>query len=399
MKRLIGYTAALCLLAVMVGCGGVTSTGTLAYISNSNGTGFTVYTVNTDGTLTLSSISPQDTPTGPKVLKFSANGKWAYFLDNNGANTNLYAYTRSGNGSLETHIDTYPVGPNASSLVISPNSTFIYVALPNSNELAIYSIDQSTGILTQVGSNVTVGYAMTQLVINSSGSLLYGLSPTQQAVIPFALNTSSGVATQGTPQTSGIDPIYMVLSVNSSYVYVLDHTGTTAVKFDSGGNPTAFSPNIHGYNVGSTGTLTEMSGSPFNENPDATLGTYPTNPIAGATTNDSRYLYVANQGSHNISIFKINSTSGVLQEVLNTTTLVNGTSITSGSPFDCGTGCTTPSFVAVASANNAMYLIDEPDGKIFQYKINQNTGQLRAQNPASVSAQSATSDPTWITIR
>ena len=52
MKRLIGYTAALCLLAFTVGCGGVTSTGTLAYISNSTGTGFTVYTVNTDGTLT-----------------------------------------------------------------------------------------------------------------------------------------------------------------------------------------------------------------------------------------------------------------------------------------------------------------------------------------------------------
>ena len=88
MKHLIGYTAALCLLAFTVGCGGVTSTGTLAYISNSNGSGFTVYTVNTDGTLTTSSISPQSTPTpggsGPKVLQFSPNGKWAYYLDNAG---------------------------------------------------------------------------------------------------------------------------------------------------------------------------------------------------------------------------------------------------------------------------------------------------------------------------
>ena len=84
MKRLIGYTAALCLLAITVGCGGVTSTGTLAYISNSNGTGFTVFTVNTDGTLTMSNISPQSTPTrrrteGDPVFP---NGKWAYFLDN-----------------------------------------------------------------------------------------------------------------------------------------------------------------------------------------------------------------------------------------------------------------------------------------------------------------------------
>jgi 6-phosphogluconolactonase (cycloisomerase 2 family) len=400
MKRLIGYTAALCLLAIMVGCGGVTSTGTLAYVSNSTGTGFSVYTVNTDGTLTQSSISPQDTPTGPMVLKFTANGKWAYFLDTGG---NLYGYTRTGDGSLQTLIDTYPVGASASSLVISPNSTFIYVALPNPSnpslaQLATYSIDQSTGILTQVGSNAYPGYSLTQLVINSAGSLLYGLSPSQAAVVPFSLSASSGVATQGTPQSVGIDPIYMVLSVNSSFLYVLDHTGTTAVQFSSNGTPTAYSPNIFGFNIGTTGALTAMPGSPFNENPDATTSIYPTNPIAGATTNDSRYLYVANQGSHNISIYKINSTSGVLTEVLNTTTLVNGVSVTSGSPFDCGTGCTTPSFVAVSSANNAMYLLDESAGKLFQFKINQNTGQLRAQSPA-IPTGSALSNPTWITIR
>ena len=61
--------------------------------------------------------------------------------------------------------------------------------------------------------------------------------------------------------------------------------------------------------------------------------------------------------------------------------------------------CSTPSFVAVAKANNALYLLDTPAGKIFQFAINQNTGQLRALNPAFVSAESATSNPTWITIR
>ena len=146
MKRFIGYTAALCLLAFTVGCGGVSNTGTLAYISNSSGTGFTVFTVNTDGTLTLNSISPQSTPAAPKMLQFTANGKWAYFLDAAGAN--IYAYTRAGNGTLATLIDHYPVN-GASSLVIAPNSTFLYVSLPNSQngQLAVFSIDQSTGIL------------------------------------------------------------------------------------------------------------------------------------------------------------------------------------------------------------------------------------------------------------
>ena len=67
------------------------------------GTGFTVFNVNTDGTLTMASISPQTTPAAPKMLQFSANGKWAYFLDAAGAN--IYAYTRAGNGTLATPID------------------------------------------------------------------------------------------------------------------------------------------------------------------------------------------------------------------------------------------------------------------------------------------------------
>ena len=132
MKRLIGCVAVLCLLALTVGCGGVTSNGTLAYISNSNGTGFTVFQVNNNGTLTTSTISPipSSTPSGdgPKVIQFSANGKWAYFLD--AAGNYIYAYTRSGNGTLPIFIGQYAVN-GASSLVIAPNSTYLYVSLPN----------------------------------------------------------------------------------------------------------------------------------------------------------------------------------------------------------------------------------------------------------------------------
>jgi 6-phosphogluconolactonase (cycloisomerase 2 family) len=395
MKRLIGYTAALCLLALMVGCGGVTSTGTLAYISNSTGSGFTVFTVNSDGTLTKSSISPQNTP-APKVLQFTANGKWAYFLDAGGAN--IYAYTRSGNGSLTTKIDSYPVSGTASALVLSPNNTFLYVALPDIQKIAIYSIDSATGILSQVGSPTQVGYSITQLVMAPGGSLLFGLSPSQQAVLTFTLNSSSGVATQAATLPVGVNPSYMVLSANGSYLYVLDHTATGTNN--SIGVPT---PNIYGFNVVSSGVLTQMAGSPFNENPavstDATGAqtvTAPTNPVGGATSNDTRYLFVANQGSHNISAFKINSTSGELTEVLGATTTVNTITTSTASPFDCGSGCTTPSFIAVANANNGLFLLDTPANKIFQFKINQNTGQLRPQNPASVSAEG---NPTWITIR
>jgi 6-phosphogluconolactonase (cycloisomerase 2 family) len=182
----------------------------------------------------------------------------------------------------------------------------------------------------------------------------------------------------------------MILSANGSFMYVPD---TKDLGANSAGIMT---PSIYAFNVSGT-TLTYMAGQPFHGNAAAVGGAIPTNPVAGATTHDTRYLFIANQSSHNISAFQINSTSGEPTEVLGSTTTVNGVQVSTASPFDCG--CTTPSFTSVTNANNGLYVVDDPAGKIYQFQIDQNTGRLRAQNPASVSAETATSNPTWITIR
>ena len=57
--------------------------------------------------------------------------------------------------------------------MVAPNSTFLYVSLPNTQDgqLAIFSIDQSTGILSQVGSSIQVEpRRCTQLVMAPGGS-------------------------------------------------------------------------------------------------------------------------------------------------------------------------------------------------------------------------------------
>ena len=396
MKRLIACMAGLCLLALMVGCGGVSSTGTFAYVANKSGGGFTVYTVNADGTLTLNSISPQNTPAnpGPLDLVFTPNSKWAYFLDASGSH--VYGYTRAGNGTLASAVDTngYSVGPGASSLVVSTNSNFVYVALPTTKQLAIYSIDQSTGQLSQVGSNINIGYAIDQLVMTPSGNLLLGLSTAQQVVVSWTLVSSTGVATQVATTPVGIQPSYLALSTNGSYAYVMDHVATTTV---TSGGASYTTPNIYGFSVLSSGVLQAMADSPFNENPDVN-GVYPTNPVFAVTSNDNRYLFVANQGTHNISSFKISTTTGELTEVLGSKTVVNGITTSTASPFDCGTGCVSPYFMSVPAGNNALYVLDpsSSSNKLFQFKIDQNTGRLRAMTPASLSGLST---PNWITLK
>ena len=386
MKRLIGFTAALCLLAIMAGCGGVNSTGTLAYISNSTGTGFTVYNINTDGTLTRSSISPLNTPEPPQVLQFSPNGKWAYFLDTSGSN--IYAYTRAGNGTLAIQIDVIPVGPGASSLVVSSNSNFVYVSLPATKMIATFSIDQSTGDLTQVGSNALLGVDIIQLALSPNGSVLFGLSQKGQAVLSFTLTASTGVATLTNTYPVGNTPEHLIISPNGLYAYVIDSASVYTVP--ASGKTT---PNIFGFTIGTAGALTPMPDSPFQENADAS-GNYPNTPKGGAVSSDNRYLFVANNGTDNISAYQISSTTGELSEVLGSVSIVNGVSVSTASPFSC-TPCK-PSFVAVPGGNNALFTLDYANNLIYQFLIDQNTGKLRAQTPASVGAEGS---PTWITIR
>jgi 6-phosphogluconolactonase (cycloisomerase 2 family) len=399
MKRLIACMAALCLVALTVGCGGVSSSGTLAYVSNSTGTGFTVFTVNTNGTLTPASISPQTTPAAPKMLQFSPNGRWAYFLDTPG--TNIIAFTRAGNGTLATHIDTIPVNGAASSLVISPNNLFLYVSLPGAltGELATYRIDQSTGDLFQVfGSNTPLGFSITQLLMAPNGSVLYGLAPAQQAVLTFTLNASTGLATG--PNTFAVGPTPpcrdyltntadqapcggMILSANGNFLYVVDQTATGSF----------------------TNIVTGLSGSPFHENADLIQvggqNLFPTEPVAGVTSSDSRFLFIANLGTKNISVFKIGTGSplglGELDEVKGPGLItVNGNQVSTQSPFDCGTGCSAPDFLSVSKTNNALFVLDTNAAKIFQFNVDQNTGRLRPLSPASLSAGAT---PTFITLR
>jgi 6-phosphogluconolactonase (cycloisomerase 2 family) len=387
------------------------SSGIPAYVANSTGTGFTVYTVNTDGTLTRASISPQSTPAAPIDLVFTSNGKWAYFLDEGGQN--IWAYTRAGDGSLATQIDHYPV-PGASAIALAPSGSFLYVALPKvlNGELVIYSIDPATGILSQqASSTVQVGYPIDQLSIASSGGVLYGLSKKAQTVVSWTLTSSNGNATQSTATPVGLSPSWMVLSPNGSYLYVLDSQGTTSRPTPNNLNPTGTcsttapdptfcSPNIYGFTTAGNGLLTQMAGSPFNENYDLRTNTFPANPAGGVVTNDNKYLFVVNQGSNQISAFQINSTTnpGEPVEVPGSVSSVNGVQTSTASPFPCGPGCNAPSFAAASGTDNGLYVIDQTDGKIFQFSIDQNTGRLLPQTPAFVPAESATSSPVWITI-
>src|SRR5262249_48280635 len=143
----------------------------------------------------------------------------------------------------------------------------------------------------------------------------------------------------------------------------------------------ANSNNISGYTISaSSGTLTPIPGSPF---------AAATNPASGTVDPTGRFIYVANEGSGNISGYTISASSGALAPI-------------SGSPFAAGTF---PVSVAVDPSGRFVYVTNGISDDVSVYMISATTGALTAVGtvrarggPTSIALTSGTS-PVTITPR
>src|SRR5215471_9382767 len=82
-----------------------------------------------------------------------------------------------------------------------------------------------------------------------------------------------------------------------------------------------------------------------------------TNPSALAMDSKGKFLYVANKGSNNISVFSINSTSGALTEV-------------TGSPFPTGT----QPIALTLSPRGFLYVANSGAGSVSAYQVSSSGG-------------------------
>jgi 6-phosphogluconolactonase (cycloisomerase 2 family) len=290
-----------------------------------------------------------------------------YIYVGNGANANIAGFSVSTTGALSVLSNSpYNNGVAASSLAVTPANTFLYAG--TANGIYAYSI-ASDGSLTVLNSGAAVAQdvvlaSFMQVESDSTGSYLLaagiGTSVDAQAIGIYSIDTTTGLLTAitapplklytGTGTTATvITPTGMLITPNNSYVYVsLGSLGVQVLTLGTGGalsagtNATillpkststipadyglASDPNsaflfvaeintgLRVLTIGSGGTLSEVSGSPY------TVGT---GPAAVALDTTGSYVYVANKGSNNISAFTLTAASGKLTAV-------------SGSPFSSG---------------------------------------------------------------
>jgi 6-phosphogluconolactonase (cycloisomerase 2 family) len=359
--KLTSLAVLLALVAGVVSCGGGSS-GHFLYVIGPGSNSVFGFQQTSDGGITALT-SPFDTDSEPVSMVIHPSGLLAFVA--NFAGNNISIYTRDKKGHLSAAKDPVTgnlVGPiaagtNPVSVTLSPNGNFLYVLNQGSSNISVFSVDQTDGALTPLKNNPTTSTPANPraMVAAPNGKFLYIANPTLGTISGFVMGSDGSLSTiSGSPFNAGTSPAWVTVDPQSKFLYVADQSANQILAFTIDAG---------------TGVPSAISGSPFNAG---------THPVSLATDSSGVLLVAANQGSNNISAYSINTSSGALSQI-------------SGSPF--GTGIS-PDFVTVDFTNSFVYVGDSVSNDLTVFAIK--SGALTA---VSGSPFNVPTSPAWITSR
>ena len=345
MRRIRGpiYGLVCFLLAGLSGCnsgfftkggsssGGTTNTGDYLYVANTNNTYLAGFGFSSTGTLSVLSNSPYNNGIAAQSLAVNPANTFLYVATTNG----IYVYLINSNGSITVQNSGTVAAQDmvATSMQVDSTGGYLLAAgistATSSQAIGIYQIDSSTGLLTALTGSPLALYtgpstspsvvAPTSMLITPNNTSVYvslGSLGVQVLTLGSGGGLSAGTApTLLSPVTASTSPQDWGLASDpkSAFLFV-----------------TEINTGLRVFSIGTGGSLSEVSGSPY------AVGTGPTGVILDTT---GSYVYVANKGSNNISAFTLAAASGKLTAV-------------TGSPF--GSGGQLP--IAMVNDNSKTYI-------------------------------------------
>lgn len=331
---------------IFSGAAPVTYTPTFAYIANSGDNSISGYAIDpANGALTAVPGSPFAAGTTPDSVTTDPAGRFL-FAANSGSNS-ISVYTIGAQTGALTPVAGSPfaTGSGPTSLAVDATGSFVYSVNTAQKNFSGFTISP-TGTLTSLScNNSTGGTNPTSLAMEPAGFLNYTTDAASNtlfigAIEPF-LNFPSADCPGGTLSvTTDTAPSAVVVHPSSTYVYVANSGSNDVSGFLVNSN-TSFGAQ----------TLTPITGQPF------AAGTIP---MAVAADPLGRFLYVANQGSNNVSAYTVSKLTGVLTP-------------TNGSPFAVGTA---PSSVTVDVSGQFVYVTNSGSNNVSVFSINPATGAL-----------------------
>jgi 6-phosphogluconolactonase (cycloisomerase 2 family) len=180
----------------------------------------------------------------PMAMAFNRLGTIAYVLYAGSSSSNTFSsqikvysvdVTTGTLTGPSSGVQACVLGGNPWSLRIDPNDKFAYAACLSTDELLAYSINSTTGALTNAGTlPVTGGSKLASLAIDSFGRFLFAARQQpwlNQNVLSYQVSATTGALTlangvlTGCPGGGCVGPIAAVTDPQGQFVYALDSQG------------------------------------------------------------------------------------------------------------------------------------------------------------------------------
>ncbi len=163
------------------------------------------------GTGMLTPNTPASVPTaagaGPRHIAFARDGRFAYVI--NELNSTMSAFSLDAATGRLTALQTLPTraagatGTNTTAeVVVHPSGTFLYGSNRGDNNIVVYAIDTTTGMLTVVEHESTQGATPRSFAIDPTGTFLYAANAGSNSVHAFRIDPTTGrLSPTATPNT------------------------------------------------------------------------------------------------------------------------------------------------------------------------------------------------------
>jgi len=337
-----------------------------------------IYSFNAvDGSLTLLGTTPQTLST-PVALTFDQAGKFLFVADLGSNKVSVFTHN-SVNGSLsEVAGSPFPTGNNPAALAVHPSGDFLYVANSAANDVSAFSINSSTGALTELtalGSPFAAGMAPIGMVMDPTGQGIGVIMRDSNEIWGYGINANGSlsspfqVRTRSQPVSVAIGNGFAIFAKSPRFAFAADNTGFAIDAFVV--DPV-------------TGILTPAPGAPV---PALNGQGFSFQPHSATPDPSASHLFVTDQSNQQVWTYNIDAVSGaVTQSAL--------------PPVPLGAGVLTPWFGAVDPSGRFLYVADEGSSQLSAFSIDPATGQLTpltalgSPYATGSSPQNAVFDPT-----
>jgi len=232
------------------------------------------------------------TDTSPVAVAVSSDEKFVFIANDSGTVTGFKLDSATGRLSF---VENKSVGTNPAALAVTPNiPKFLFVANTGDDNIASFTVDDTTGVLTATTPATTglgAGTAPSALILHPTLARVYVANSGTGTVSGFEVNTTTGALTAlaGSPYAVGTNPQDLAIDSSGKFLFVANEG----------------SDNVTTYLIDPvTGVLSGVQ--------TANAGSSPRSVAVAA---GGAYAYVGNYLDGTISTFSVNATTGALTPV------------------------------------------------------------------------------------